>query len=211
MSVLSHPRFHDEVAAFAWLEGQLWANGTVCPALRCCRRSRVRSVGRARSQEREEPRWRDPPRPEEVWRVPQAVHRQGRHRVRACPHAAAPDATGGSPDRVEQEGHQLAPALAPVGDQLQGRLVLVASHPRSHGRSHHADHGRPWRDHRGRRDLHRHEEGCGASRGVASVPRCVLSALSSARRVVSVRSTRTRWLPTKFPISSAPTSIARRT
>ncbi len=31
MSVLSHPRFHDEAAAFAWLEGELWANGTVCP------------------------------------------------------------------------------------------------------------------------------------------------------------------------------------
>ncbi|WP_066481025.1 MULTISPECIES: IS1595 family transposase [unclassified Sphingomonas] len=31
MSVLSQPRFHDEAAAFAYLEGLLWANGVVCP------------------------------------------------------------------------------------------------------------------------------------------------------------------------------------
>lgn len=31
MSVLSHPRFHDEIEAFKWLEEVLWANGTVCP------------------------------------------------------------------------------------------------------------------------------------------------------------------------------------
>ena len=31
MSVLSQPRFHDEAAAFAYLEGLLWADGSVCP------------------------------------------------------------------------------------------------------------------------------------------------------------------------------------
>jgi transposase-like protein len=31
MSVLSHPRFHDETEAFKWLEGIIWADGTVCP------------------------------------------------------------------------------------------------------------------------------------------------------------------------------------
>lgn len=31
MSVLSLPRFHDEAAAFAYLESMIWANGTVCP------------------------------------------------------------------------------------------------------------------------------------------------------------------------------------
>lgn len=31
MSVLSQPRFHDEAAAFAYLESMIWANGTVCP------------------------------------------------------------------------------------------------------------------------------------------------------------------------------------
>ncbi|HEX4736669.1 MAG TPA: IS1595 family transposase [Allosphingosinicella sp.] len=31
MSVLSQPRFHDEAKAFEYLEGLLWANGTVCP------------------------------------------------------------------------------------------------------------------------------------------------------------------------------------
>lgn len=31
MSILSRPYFHDEAAAFAFLEGLLWANGTTCP------------------------------------------------------------------------------------------------------------------------------------------------------------------------------------
>ena len=31
MSVLSQTRFHDEAAAFAYLESMIWANGTVCP------------------------------------------------------------------------------------------------------------------------------------------------------------------------------------
>jgi transposase-like protein len=31
MSVLSSPRFHDEAKAFEYLEGLIWANGTVCP------------------------------------------------------------------------------------------------------------------------------------------------------------------------------------
>ena len=31
MSVLSQPRFHDEAAAFAYLESIIWADGTVCP------------------------------------------------------------------------------------------------------------------------------------------------------------------------------------
>src|SRR6185503_14177882 len=31
MSVLSQPQFHDEAEAFKFLEGVVWANGTVCP------------------------------------------------------------------------------------------------------------------------------------------------------------------------------------
>lgn len=31
MSILSKPYFHDEEAAFAWLESKLWENGPVCP------------------------------------------------------------------------------------------------------------------------------------------------------------------------------------
>lgn len=30
MSILSQPQFHDEVAAFAFLEGELWPCGPVC-------------------------------------------------------------------------------------------------------------------------------------------------------------------------------------
>ncbi len=35
MSVLSQPRFHDEEAAFAFLEATLWTNGPVCPHCGC--------------------------------------------------------------------------------------------------------------------------------------------------------------------------------
>jgi transposase-like protein len=31
MSILSHPRFHDEAAAFAWVEAELWPEGPTCP------------------------------------------------------------------------------------------------------------------------------------------------------------------------------------
>ena len=31
MSVLSKPYFHDEEAAFRYLGGVVWPNGTVCP------------------------------------------------------------------------------------------------------------------------------------------------------------------------------------
>ena len=31
MSVLSHPRFHDEAEAFKWVEGIVWPTGPVCP------------------------------------------------------------------------------------------------------------------------------------------------------------------------------------
>lgn len=31
MSVLSRPEFHNEEAAFSYLEGKLWTNGTTCP------------------------------------------------------------------------------------------------------------------------------------------------------------------------------------
>ena len=29
--VLSHPRFHDEAAAFDWVEGIVWPDGPACP------------------------------------------------------------------------------------------------------------------------------------------------------------------------------------
>ncbi len=37
--VISHPRFHDEQAAYDWVESHLWADGPVCP--RCDGRDRV--------------------------------------------------------------------------------------------------------------------------------------------------------------------------
>jgi hypothetical protein len=31
MSVLSHPRFNDEQAAYEWIEARLWPSGPICP------------------------------------------------------------------------------------------------------------------------------------------------------------------------------------
>jgi transposase-like protein len=39
MSVLSNARFHDEVAAYAFLEGVIWPNGPVCPHCGCTGRT----------------------------------------------------------------------------------------------------------------------------------------------------------------------------
>ena len=38
-SVLSDPRFHDEAAAYAWVEARLWPHGPVCPF--CGSRDRI--------------------------------------------------------------------------------------------------------------------------------------------------------------------------
>ncbi|MEK6638296.1 MAG: IS1595 family transposase [Pseudomonadota bacterium] len=38
MSVLSQPQFHDEAAAFAFVEAELWADGPVCPHCGGCER-----------------------------------------------------------------------------------------------------------------------------------------------------------------------------
>ena len=38
MSVLSRPQFHDEAAAFAYVEAELWADGPICPHCGGCER-----------------------------------------------------------------------------------------------------------------------------------------------------------------------------
>lgn len=38
MSILSQPRFHDEAAAFAYVEAELWSEGPVCPHCGGCER-----------------------------------------------------------------------------------------------------------------------------------------------------------------------------
>jgi transposase-like protein len=42
MSVLSHPRFNDEHAAYEWVEARLWPNGPVCP--HCGATDRIRPL-----------------------------------------------------------------------------------------------------------------------------------------------------------------------
>ena len=39
MSVLSRPEFHDEEAAYAYVEARIWANGRVCPHCGECERT----------------------------------------------------------------------------------------------------------------------------------------------------------------------------
>jgi hypothetical protein len=38
MSVLSQPQFHDEAAAFAFVEAELWPNGPICHHCGGCER-----------------------------------------------------------------------------------------------------------------------------------------------------------------------------
>jgi transposase-like protein len=42
MSVLSKPHFHDEAAAFEWLEATLWPHGPVCP--HCGNKDRISKI-----------------------------------------------------------------------------------------------------------------------------------------------------------------------
>ena len=83
MSNLSKSAFHSEPQAFEYLEKTLWPDGAVCP--HC-------GVDRERDQIADQGRdgKRRPDRAVEMQRqMPQAVHGQGRDRIRAWPYPAA--------------------------------------------------------------------------------------------------------------------------
>ncbi|MER8753536.1 IS1595 family transposase [Mesorhizobium sp. M1050] len=44
MSILSEPRFHNEEAAFEWLEAIVWPEGSVCPKCGNCEQTRITRV-----------------------------------------------------------------------------------------------------------------------------------------------------------------------
>ena len=121
MSVLSKPRFHDEAAAFEYVEASSGLTALSARTAACMAGSSTTLKGKPA-----------PHRPPEVRRLPQAVHRQGRHRVRACPHSAPQVASGDPPDVVQQEGHQLHQLHRTLEVTYKTRLVPGPPHPRSH-------------------------------------------------------------------------------
>ncbi len=93
------------------------ARGSGVPSLRFPERQALRSA-------------ENPRRPPQVLRLPQAVHREGRHRLRVRQDPAEQDAPGGlSPVRL-QEGLQLPPDPPHPRHHLQERVVPDAPHPR---------------------------------------------------------------------------------
>ena len=68
-SALSDPHFHDEEAAYAWVEARVWPDGPVCP-----------HCGATSASPDEGPE--HPHRGPQVLRLPQALHRQGRNHLR---------------------------------------------------------------------------------------------------------------------------------
>ena len=65
-SVLTAKHFHDEAAAYHFVEARVWPNGPVCP--HCGGVERI-----SKMQGQEHPDWHL-----QVLPVPQAVHREGR-------------------------------------------------------------------------------------------------------------------------------------
>ena len=91
-SVLNAKALQNEAAAYAWVEARVWPKGPICP--HCGGMDRIGSC-----------RAEHPPRPLQVLPVPQAIHRQGRHRFRRQPCLRWPLAAGDVPAVLLQEGH----------------------------------------------------------------------------------------------------------
>jgi len=96
-SVLSDKHFHNEAAAYAFVEARLWPNGLF---------ARTAAAWIAF------PRWaaRAPDRHLQVLPVPQALYREGWDHLRGQPRSHASLVAGDLPDVVQQEGissHQL--------------------------------------------------------------------------------------------------------
>ena len=89
MSILEQPHFHNEAVAIARLEAIIWPNGPVCP--HCGGVDRITPVigGRIGPALR---------------RLQEAIHLQGRHRVRGQQGASPQVVPSGSPTCVEQRG-----------------------------------------------------------------------------------------------------------
>jgi len=94
-STLSDNHFHDEEAAYAYVEKRVWPEGPVCPHLR--RRHRAHF---------QDGRQIDPHWGLQVLPVPQAIHREDRDHIRVLACAASPLAASDFPARVVQKGHQ---------------------------------------------------------------------------------------------------------
>ena len=82
MSLISQKHLQDEAAAYAWVEASVWPEGPVCPHCGSVERiskmqGKATRIGAL-----------------QVLRLPQAVHREGRHHLRGQPRAHADVAAG---------------------------------------------------------------------------------------------------------------------
>ena len=147
-SVLSAARFHDEDAAYAWVEARLWPNGPVCP--HCGERERIAQARAARAPGVGVHKCRCCRKPFRVTvgtifeasHIPLHMWLQAIHLM--C---------------SQQEGHQHPPAPPHARHRPEGGLVPVAPHPRGDARRRAGPDGRRRRDRRGRRDLLRQVRG----------------------------------------------------
>ena len=97
MSNLSAPHFHNEEAAYAYVEARVWPNGPVCP--------HCGGVERISKMEGKSTRIGAL----QVLPVPQALHREDRHHLREpATFRCIIWLQAIYPDRRQQEGHQLA-------------------------------------------------------------------------------------------------------
>ena len=117
-SELSAPHFHDEAAAFAYVEAKLWPNGPVCP--HC---GTLGKAGRLLGKSARPGLWKC-----YACRKQFTVRVGTIFEIQPCPDAYL--AASLLPHGVQQEGHRHPPASAHFRRLHEDRLVPRASHPR---------------------------------------------------------------------------------
>ena len=120
--VLAAPHFHNEEAAFAYVEAHLWPEGPVCPHCGNCDDKRIGRLTGKSSR----------PGLRKCYACRKTFTVRDRLDLRGQPFPAAPVATGDPTHHREQEGHQHPPNPAGVQLQHENRLVSDAPHPRDH-------------------------------------------------------------------------------
>ncbi len=121
-SVLSAPHFHDEEAAYAFLEARVWPNGPVCPHCGGVERiskmqGKSTRIGAYKCYQCRKPFTVKVGTVFEASHVPLHIWLQAIALLTAS-----------------QEGHQQQPASPHLGRHPQNRLVHVAPHPRGNAR-----------------------------------------------------------------------------
>ena len=155
-SVLDAKHFHDEEAAYAYLEARIWPNGPVCP--HCGGVERISKMGgkSTRIGVYKCYQCRKPFRVT-VGTVFESIACTVRLWLQ-CVHLMASSKKGISSNQLHRT----------LGVTLKDRVVHVASRARSHEGAWHGADGRRWQDRRGRRNLYRSHRRNAEGRGGAA-------------------------------------------